>query len=135
MALILCITLLLSIVFLDNSFANAENLEENKNNLTNEIQETPAVLDNNVKAIRNLYNYDGSPDYIYVELAEGGYAIFAKGSNELLEYSPYDRVLEDYSDQVIYGGPGNYYSNNDNVYTNILSNDTLVMEKQEISNV
>ncbi len=103
--------------------------------MTEEIQKAPAVVDNNVKEVRSLYNYDGSADYVYVELAEGGYAVFAKGSNELLEYSPHGSILEGNSDKVIYGGPGNYYSNSNNVYTNILSNDTLVMEKQEISKV
>lgn len=134
MALILCITLLLSIVFLDNSFANAENLEENKNNLTNEIQETPAVLDNNVKAIRNLYNYDGSPDYIYVELAEGGYAIFAKGSNELLEYSPYNSVLAEYSDTaIIYGGPATFLTSENDTFKNIITNETYTLDYSNLN--
>ncbi len=128
-----CLTLLLPIIFSNNIFAMAENVEENTEVVTEEIQQAPAVLDNNVKEVRDLYNYDGSADYVYVELAEGGYAVFAKGSNELLEYSPNGSVLEDYSGQVIYGGPGNYYSNSNNVYTNILSNDTLVMEKQEVN--
>ena len=127
-----CLTLLLPIIFSNNIFASADNVEENTAGLTEEIREAPAVLDNNVKEVRDLYNYDGSADYVYVELAEGGYAVFAKGSNELLEYSPHGSVLEDFSGQVIYGGPGNYYSNSNNVYTNILSNDTLVMEKQEV---
>ena len=131
--LTLCLTILLPIIFSSNNYANAEYLEANTEAVTEEIKKAPAVVDNNVKEMKSLYNYDGSADYVYVELAEGGYAVFAKGSNELLEYSPHGSVLEDFSGQVIYGGPGNYYSNSNNVYTNILSNDTLVMEKQEVN--
>ena len=66
--------------------------------------------DVNIKKCEYLYNLDDSADYIYVEFDGAGYAVFLKGTMELLEYSTQGKL--DYSQTTstkYYGGPGAYF--------------------------
>lgn len=56
-----------------------------------------------------LYNLDGSPDYIYVEFEQGGYAVLLKQTMELLEYSYAGKPEYDADAKKYYGGPNLYF--------------------------
>ena len=79
----------------------------------------------NVDDVGYLYNFDGSPDYIYVDfINQTGYVIFSEETLEILEYAnngyfPYDSI----SEQKYYGGPYKYFIKNNNNFTNILTNE------------
>ena len=89
----------------------------------NEIKEYKAVVDSFVEPIfgdriisscEYIYNLDNSADYIYVEFENGGYAIYAKQTMEMLEYSLQDSLpYTDSNASKYYAGPANYFYKNE----------------------
>ena len=110
--------------------ADVDSTTEAKNIIAEDVSQK-AILSNNISKVKCLYNYDGSPDYLYVEFNEGGYAIFANGSNELLEYSPNESIVADCDESIVYGGPITYYTQNSNIFTDIYTNSKFVVDNQE----
>ncbi|MDE6505570.1 MAG: hypothetical protein K2L42_06865 [Clostridia bacterium] len=146
---VLFVAFLLALIFfipmgiLKSFSAHASSIDnaEKVNEISESNKEVKTVLDNNVKDSKILYNYDSSPDYIYVELLDGGYAVFSAYSNELIEYSPYDiDILDDKLDNdsatIIYGGPATYLSAiNKNMFVDINTDETITIETAEINNL
>ena len=95
-----------------NDTATVENTEKIvvDNNLTEKNSTLQSTFeDRTISSCRYIYNWDGSPDYIYATLQGGGYAILSRTTLELLEYSlqgsaPYQNA----SVQGYYAGPCNY---------------------------
>lgn len=96
-------------------------------NVVNELFEESAI-----KKCEYLYNLDESPDFIYVEFEDGGYAIFLKENMEMLEYSV-QGVLEYSKTDLIkyYGGPGYYFnkSNNDCFINTVTNGEIHITEE------
>lgn len=74
----------------------------------------------------NLYNYDESEDFIYVEYKNGGYAVFFKPTMELMEYSKNGRLpYANTSDKQYYGGPNSYFRKVNGDLQNIVTGERL----------
>ena len=70
-------------------------------------------------------------DYIYVKYAGSGYAIFDKESLFLLEYSEIGNVYPNASAKNYYGGPQNYYFEENGCLVNVLSGNKAVFSDSE----
>lgn len=63
-----------------------------------------------IKEVAYLYNLDGSSDFMLFTFDDGGYAILARESQELLEYTSDGSFPVDFiNNKVYYGGPNNYF--------------------------
>lgn len=90
--------------------------------------------DRSISSSGYMYNLDESADYVYTEFNEGGYAIFAKQTMEMLEYSasgclPYNLT----SSKMYYAGPTNYIQKQNNKFIDIMSKSEVVMSANEIA--
>jgi hypothetical protein len=66
--------------------------------------------DKQIRTVRHLHNFDGFPDFIYVDFEDWGYAVFKSATFELLEFSHYGSLPFPYGNyRLYYGGPLNYY--------------------------
>lgn len=76
-----------------------------------------------VKETATLYNLDGSSDFILLTFEDGGYAIIARESHELLEYTNDGRFPVDFiNNKICYSGPNNYFYDNNGTLINTKSN-------------
>lgn len=103
-------------------------------NLPNESLTTNRLFsDKQIETSGYLYNYDGSPDYIFADFVDStGYAIFAEETMELLEYTMIgDFPYPETNGMLIYGGPQSYFVKNENVFRDIISNENFLFEQQE----
>lgn len=84
-----------------------------------------------------LYNFDDSPDYIYIDFIDNaGYAIFSETTLEILEYSencsfPFEGIKE----KKYYGGPYQYYVKINNEFKNIITSEVLKISNEVIKNI
>lgn len=97
----------------------------------------PILGDQTIKSCEYLYNLDDSADYVYIEFESGGYAIYAKDTMEMLEYSlmghlPYtDSNLSKY-----YAGPANYlYKNEKNQFFDTYTGNQINITETEIDRI
>lgn len=120
-SLIVEIIAFIVIVGLIQSFeVKAARAEENK--IINLQEAVEDVLGRKPQNINFLYGLDESADYIYVELKNGGYAIFYKETFELLEYSFNGKLdIKNTMEKIYYNGPSNYYKKENDKYKNILT--------------
>ncbi len=92
--------------------------------------------DREIESSGYLYNYDDSADYVYIDfVGEGGYAIFANETFELMEYSlcgdfPYSNLE---NSKKYYGGPNLYFSKNHDTFQNLITDELTTFTKTEIS--
>jgi len=54
--------------------------------------------DKQINKTEYLYNLNDSPDFVYVEFSDYGYAVYLRETAELLEYAPSGRLP--YSDNI-----------------------------------
>ena len=85
-----------------------------------------------VSSYEYFYNLDDSADYIYIEFENGGYAVYAKDTMEMMEYSlqgnlPYDTSVS----KKYYAGPSNYLQKVDGRFYNVKSGEQLTVSKAE----
>lgn len=79
-----------------------------------------------VNIFENLYNLDDSADYFYVEFKNGGYAVFAKQTMELMEYSVQGQLpYEQNNLKKYYAGPTNYIQKQNNKFIDIATGKKL----------
>lgn len=79
-----------------------------------------------------IYNLDDSADYIYVAFEDGGYAIFARDTMELMEYSlqgalPYSNSTA----QEYYAGPANYLQKRDSKFVSMKTGQVIAISREE----
>ncbi len=75
---------------------------------------------NTIKTYELIYNLDDSADYIYVEFEQGGYAVFATKTMEMMEYSLQGRIPYTTSNsKKYYAGPTNYLQKINNDFINV----------------
>lgn len=74
--------------FISNNKVNATEINNNEVNINN-FQ--------NVDSLGYLYNFDGSPDYIYIDFMDkNGYVIFSEGTLEnLYDYDNFGNYIHD----------------------------------------
>lgn len=118
--------------------ANAEeiHIEKQESLLSKDSNETTLQSILKSKTINYgeyLYNLDESPDYIYLEFAEGGYVVLSCITEEIMEYSPLGTLpFSDSLDKDYYAGPLNYFHKNENYFTNLLSNETIEINLSQV---
>ena len=79
-----------------------------------------------------LYNLDDSPDFIYVDFEDSGYAIFAADSLELLEYSANGSLpYQDTRARRYYNGPKAYLNKEGEQFINIITAETFSLSVNE----
>ena len=79
-----------------------------------------------------LYNLDDSPDFIYVEFTNSGYAVFAAESLELLEYSAQGSLpYQDIGARRYYNGPKNYLAKLNDQFVNEVTNESFTITATE----
>lgn len=119
--------LLASVAVITFSIGNSSTAFAAENKTVKDLQNIESVTRKifgykKICAIENLYNYDDSADYIYVDFADYGYAVFLSDTLELLEYSaegslPYLNTLS----TKYYGGPTNYLTKVGERFVNVVS--------------
>jgi len=87
-----------------------------------------------IKKCGYIYNLDDSADYIYMEFENGGYAIYAKQTMEILEYSLSGKLpYNDSNEARYYAGPAKYFYKNDNSqFRDAITGDKINMLESEI---
>lgn len=86
--------------------------------------------DYKIKSAEYLYSLNDSPDFVYVNFENYGYAIFMKDTAELLEYSPSGNLsFPNTFGKKYYGGPTNYFSKNNEYFVDIDTNESFAVSK------
>ena len=98
---------------------NSHELEK----LTNEL-----FGDVRIRSTEYLYNFDDSPDFIYLDFENYGYAVFMRETLELLEYAaqgslPYQNSRE----KKYYSGPKNYFNKIDRNFVNAVTSESFFL--------
>ncbi len=110
-------------VFASNNFSNFAEVEDVTNYIFGEKE---------IQSIEYLYGFNDSPDYIYVDFADYGYAVYFSETMELMEYSPIGELpYENKSEQKYYAGPSNYFAKKDDRFVNAVTGDDLHLTKDE----
>ena len=79
-----------------------------------------------------LFNLDESPDFIYVNFTNSGYAVFAAESLELLEFAaqgslPYQNIRA----RRYYNGPQGYFTKTNESFVNEVTNESFAISASE----
>lgn len=81
-----------------------------------------------IKSSENLYNLDESPDYIYADFENSGYAVFLAETLELLEYSPQGSLpFLNSKVKKYYSGPQNYFNKEGERFINAVTNESFIL--------
>ena len=87
------------------------------------------LVGDDIYSVEYLYNYDESPDYFYVQYKDDGYAILARNTLELLEYSPSGMLpYTDNGGIKYYGGPFEYIQRENGALVNILTGEKYAFD-------
>ncbi len=104
--------------------------QEEKKEVVKSVQSV--FEDKTVQVCETLYNLDGSADYISVEFENGGYAVFAKRTMEMMEYSPEGSLpYEDTASKKYYAGPANYLQKEGGAFLDVMSGEKLEISAEE----
>ena len=108
LSLLICLIASLMATFMGiTSFAYAA--EDKKINISSVEEVTRQIFgDVKIKSSEYLYGFNDSPDYIYVDFEDYGYAVYFGNTMELMEYAPTGSLP--YSDNITqkhYAGPSN----------------------------
>lgn len=87
-----------------------------------------------IDEIEYIYNLDESADYIYVEFEGDGYALYARTTMEILEYSlqgklPYNNT----SNKKYYAGPSQYIEKSNDKLINVLTGNQIYLNEDELT--
>lgn len=95
----------------------------------------PAFPNKEIASCENLYNLDGSADFIYIKFENAGYAIYSKQTMELMEYSMNSNLPYKSNEIKYYAGPSNYLYKLNNKFYNVLTNKQLKVTTQETETI
>jgi len=108
--------------------ANTSDIVAQRNNITDILN------DASIENCSYMYNLDGSPDFLYIQLSGDGYAIFLSQTLELMEYSPVGASeFSPESYDVYYCGPGCYFNKENDCFVDISSGERRYLTDEEIS--
>lgn len=124
-------------IFVFNEISEEEKIEIKEYETVVDSFIEPIFGDRVISSCEYIYNLDDSADYIYVEFENGGYAIYAKQTMEMLEYSLKDRLPYTDSDaSKYYAGPTNYFHKNDNnQFFDVLTGNKIEILETEIDSL
>ena len=108
------------------------NIEEDEQELF--IEETIKIFGNvEINSIEYLYNFNDSPDYVYVDFEGLGYVIYYRTTLEMMEYSyEFDLDYSNIDSRKYYAGPSNYYGKKDNKFIDVDTGDYLNLSDSDI---
>ena len=96
----------------------------------------PIFEERDVVKCEYLYNLDDSADYVYIEFEDEGYAVYAKDTMELLEYSLQGKSpYKSSNSKKYYAGPTNYLEKNMNQFIDINSGEKLNIKENDFKNI
>ena len=79
-----------------------------------------------------LFNLDESPDFIYVNFTNSGYAVFAAESLELLEFAAHGSLpYQNTRGRRYYNGPKGYFIKVNEQFVNVVTNEPFVISASE----
>ena len=79
-----------------------------------------------------LFNLDESPDFIYVDFTNSGYAVFAADSLEVLEFAAQGSLpYQNTRGRRYYNGPKGYYTKRNEQFVNEVTNESFVISASE----
>jgi len=79
-----------------------------------------------------LFNLDESPDFIYVDFTDSGYAVFAAESLELLEFAAQGSLpYQNTRGRRYYNGPKGYFTKINEHFVNEVTNESFVISASE----
>lgn len=112
--------------------ASALNIELEEQELF--IEETNKIFGTiEIESIEYLYNFNDSPDYVYVDFQGLGYVIYYRSTLEMMEYSyEFDLDYSNIESRKYYAGPSNYYGKKDNKFIDIDTGNFLNMSDLDI---
>jgi hypothetical protein len=85
-----------------------------------------------IKSSEYLYNLNDSPDYIYVDFKDYGYAVYFKSTMELMEYSPRGNLpYPETRARRYYGGPTNYFNKEGEQLVNAVTKESVYVTSAE----
>lgn len=132
LSLLICLIASLMATFMGiTSFAYAA--EDKKINISSVEEVTRQIFgDVKIKSSEYLYGFNDSPDYIYVDFEDYGYAVYFGNTMELMEYAPTGSLP--YSDNITqkyYAGPSNYFSRKGEQFINTLTGENLHLSRAD----
>lgn len=87
-----------------------------------------------IKSIEYIYGFNDSPDYIYIDFADYGYAVYFRETMEMMEYSPIGSLPYDNTgSRKYYAGPSNYFEKKGERFVNTLTGFTLHLSQSDAS--
>lgn len=112
-------------VFAENNYETSisSSIEEKSNELFGDVR---------IKSSEYLYSLDESPDFIYIDFEDFGYAIFLRDNLELLEYAPQGNLPYLEGERKYYCGPKNYFNKASGQFVNIFTNESFLMSAIEL---
>lgn len=133
--ILMIFTLVLTFIFVNiRTKVNAytSNIEEDEQELF--IEETIKIFGNvEINSIEYLYNFNDSPDYVYVDFEGLGYVIYYRTTLEMMEYSlEFDLDYSNIDSRKYYAGPSNYYGKKNNKFIDVDTGDYLNLSDSDI---
>ena len=133
--ILMIFTLVLTFIFVNiRTKVNAYtlNIEEDEQELF--IEETIKIFGNvEINSIEYLYNFNDSPDYVYVDFEGLGYVIYYRTTLEMMEYSyEFDLDYSNIDSRKYYAGPSNYYGKKNNKFIDVDTGDYLNLSDSDI---
>ena len=133
--ILMIFTLVLTFIFVNiRTKVNAYtlNIEEDEQELF--IEETIKIFGNvEINSIEFLYNFNDSPDYVYVDFEGLGYVIYYRTTLEMMEYSyEFDLDYSNIDSRKYYAGPSNYYGKKNNKFIDVDTGDYLNLSDSDI---
>jgi hypothetical protein len=80
-----------------------------------------------IKSSEYLYNLDESPDFIYVEFADSGYAIYSSQTLDVLEYSLSGTLPYATQSKKYYTGPTGYHNKVGEKFKNLATGESITI--------
>lgn len=133
--ILMIFTLVLTFIFVNirkKVNAYTSNIEEDEQELF--IEETIKIFGNvEINSIEYLYNFNDSPDYVYVDFEGLGYVIYYRTTLEMMEYSyEFDLDYSNIDSRKYYAGPSNYYGKKNNKFIDVDTGDYLNLSDSDI---
>lgn len=133
--LLFVLLLLIFVLFGGQSFSANAKFKEHINEEYYLNQIVLKMFGKKISSVDTWYNLDDTPEYIYVEFCDGGYAVFYS-TLELLEFSNSGRYIDiNTKEKVYYTGPTNVFYKKNNNFQNLITGENKRIISQEANQI
>ncbi|MCL2370786.1 MAG: hypothetical protein FWC80_06130 [Firmicutes bacterium] len=131
--LLLCLALSFFVLLSTNAFFAFATAAHDRNSNSNIEAVSHELFGNRqISSAGYLYNFDGSPDFIYLDFTNYGFVILHRETLSLLEYdSKGDLPWTSSTMRKYYGGPLNYFRRYGYYFINVVTGNRKIVEAQE----